>query len=91
VSVTAGWFHRDFKNLFRRTNTAQTFADYSRSLYAPIDGTPITYYNVARRPATASDCRRERVRRSEDVDAARVKTNARLPHGITMFGGAASA
>ena len=42
VSVTAGWFHRDYKNLFRRTNTLQTFADYTPfTLFNPIDGTPL--------------------------------------------------
>ena len=48
VSVTAGWFHRDYKHLFRRTNTLQTFADYTPfTLFSPIDGSAITYYNVS--------------------------------------------
>ena len=48
VSVTAGWFHRDYKNLFRRRNTAQTFADYTPfTMWSPIDGSAITYNNVS--------------------------------------------
>ena len=43
-----GWYHRDYQNLRRRDNTLQTFADYTPfTLYSPIDGTPITYYNVS--------------------------------------------
>src|SRR5438552_14034423 len=48
VSVQGGWYHRDFHNLRRRDNTLQTFADYTPfTMYSPIDGTPITYYNVS--------------------------------------------
>ncbi len=48
VSVSGGWFHRDYKNLRRRDNTSQSFADYTPfTMYSPIDGTAITYYNVS--------------------------------------------
>src|SRR5207253_1985514 len=47
-AVTAGWYHRDYHNLRRRTNVLQTFADYTPfTLFSPIDGSPITYYNVS--------------------------------------------
>ena len=48
VSVSGGWFHRDYKNLRRRDNMLQSFADYTPfTLFSPIDGSPITYYNVS--------------------------------------------
>ena len=47
VSVTGGWYHREYFNLRRRTNVLRTFADYDPfTLYSPIDGTPIQYYTV---------------------------------------------
>ena len=39
ISVTAGYYHRDYHNLRRRDNTLQTFADYTPFTTAsPIDG-----------------------------------------------------
>ena len=60
--MTAGWYHRDYKNLRRRDNTLQTFADYTPfTLFSPIDGSPITYYNVsAAKRVGGVDRRRER-------------------------------
>ena len=92
VSVTGGWFHRDFKNLFRRTNTLQTFADYTPfTLCSPIDGSAITYYNVstaarsrvATRDENASD-------RKMWYNGLEYSFNARLPRGVTLFGGGTS-
>src|SRR5262249_38406367 len=46
--VSAGWYHRDFKNLRRRDNLLQSFTDYTPfTVFSPIDGSPITYYNVS--------------------------------------------
>ncbi len=48
VSVSGGWYHRDYKNLRRRDNVLQSFADYTPfTIFSPIDGTPITYNNVS--------------------------------------------
>ena len=48
VSVTGGWYHRDFHNLWRRDNTGVGFSDFTPfTVFSPIDGTPITYYNVS--------------------------------------------
>jgi hypothetical protein len=48
VSVTGGWYHRDYKNLRRRFNTGVTLNDFTPfTLYSPIDGSPITYYNIS--------------------------------------------
>ena len=69
VSVQGGWYHRDFHNLRRRDNTLQTFADYTPfTLYSPIDGTPITYYNVSAAARSRDQLRgHDRRRRPEDV------------------------
>ncbi|MFN8066745.1 MAG: TonB-dependent receptor [Vicinamibacterales bacterium] len=48
VSVTAGWYHREYFNLRRRFNTGVTLNDFTPfTLYSPIDGSPITYYNIS--------------------------------------------
>jgi hypothetical protein len=93
VSITAGWFHRDFKNLRRRDNDLQTFADYTPfTMYSPIDGAPITYYNVS----TAARSRVLYVDRTAGGDrkmaynAFEYNYSARLPRGITLFGGGTS-
>jgi hypothetical protein len=93
VSVSGGWFHRDYKNLRRRDNVLQSFADYTPfTIFSPIDGTPITYNNV-------SVAARTRVN-TFDTTASSDRTlayngfeysfNARLPKGLTMFGGGMS-
>ena len=39
TSVTAEWFHSDFKNLIARNNVARTAADYTLvNVVSPIDG-----------------------------------------------------
>ena len=46
--MTGGWYHREYFNLRRRTNVLRTFADYTPfTVFNPIDGSPITYYNVS--------------------------------------------
>src|SRR6185295_19845827 len=89
VSVTAGWYHRDYKNLRRRTNTLQTFADYTPfTLFNPIDGSPITYYNVSRAKVSAVSTVDENAPdRKMWYNGLEYNFNARLPHGITLFGG----
>jgi hypothetical protein len=89
VSVTGGWFHRDFKNLRRRTNTLQTFADYSPfTLFSPIDGSPITYYNVSKAKVSAVSTVDENAPdRKMWYNGVEYNFNARLPRGITLFGG----
>ncbi|MEQ1908281.1 MAG: carboxypeptidase regulatory-like domain-containing protein [Vicinamibacterales bacterium] len=93
VSVSGGWFHRDYRNLRRRDNILQSFADYTPfTLFSPIDGTPITYYNVSNAARTristvdltaGSD-------RKLSYNGMEYSFNARLPKGITMFGGGMS-
>lgn len=51
--MTAEWFHTDFKNLIARNNVARGAADYTEvTVYSPIDGSAIPYYNVS--PAKAN-------------------------------------
>ncbi len=93
VSVTAGWFHRDFKNLRRRDNDLQTFADYTPfTLYNPIDGSPITYYNVstAARSRVLTIDRTAGSDRKMSYNGFEYSFNARLPRGMSLFGGGTS-
>jgi hypothetical protein len=92
VSVTGGWYHRDFKNLRRRTNTLQTFADYTPfTLFSPIDGSPITYFNVSRAKVSAVSTVDENAPdRKMWYNGIEYNFNARLPRGITLFGGGMS-
>jgi hypothetical protein len=93
VSVGGGWYHRDFKNLRRRDNTLQTFADYTPfTLFSPIDGTPITYYNVS--AAARSNVNYLDTNASSDrkmwFNGFDFNFNARLPRGVMIFGGGMS-
>ena len=93
VSVTAGWFHRDFKNLRRRDTDLQTFADYTPfTLYSPIDGSPVTYYNVstAARSRVLTVDRTAGSDRKMSYNGFEYSFNARLPRGMTVFGGGTS-
>jgi len=93
ISVTGGWYHRDFKNLRRRDNTLQTFADYTPfTAYSPIDGSPIQYYNVtlAKRAAVNYVDRTAGSDRKMWFNGFEYNFNARLPRGASLFGGGMS-
>jgi hypothetical protein len=92
VSVTAGWYHREYFNLRRRTNVLQSFADYNPfTLFNPIDGTPITYYNVSAAKQNAVSYVDENAPdRTMKYNGFEYNFNARLPRGITLFGGGMS-
>src|SRR6185436_15695549 len=93
ASVTAGWYRRDFHTLRRRTNTLQTFADYTPfTLFSPIDGTPSTYYNVSKEKVSAVSTVDEDASDARKMwyNAFEYSFNARLPHGATIFGGGTS-
>ena len=48
VSLTAGWYRRDYKNLRRRFNTGVGLSDFTPvTVYSPIDGSPIIYNNIS--------------------------------------------
>ena len=93
VSVSGGWFHRDYKNLRRRDNVAQSFADYTPfTVFSPIDGTPITYYNVsaAALPRVSNVDLTAGSDRTLAYNGLQYSFNVRLPRGLTMFGGGMS-
>jgi hypothetical protein len=89
TSVSAEWFHSDFRNLIARNNVARTASDYSLvTVYSPIDGSPIPFYNVSAAKVSAV----QNVD-SNDPDLQRwynaieLNVNARLPRGARVFGG----
>ena len=93
VSVSGGWFHRDYKNLRRRDNILQSFSDYTPfTVFSPIDGNAITYYNV-------SNAARTRISNLDLTAGSDRKLwyngfeysfNLRLPRGLSIFGGGMS-
>jgi hypothetical protein len=93
VSLSGGWFHRDYKNLRRRDNVLQSFADYTPfTLYSPIDGTPIVYNNVsaAARTRVSTVDLTAGDDRTLSYNGVEYSFNARLPMGMTLFGGGMS-
>jgi hypothetical protein len=92
VSVTGGWYHREYFNLRRRTTILQSFDDYTPfTLFSPIDGTPITYYNVsAAKRSAVSYVDENATNRTMKYNGFEYNFSARLPHGITLFGGGMS-
>ena len=89
VSVTAEWFHSDYKDLTIRTNVARTNDSYTAvNVASPLDGSTITMYNV--KPAFVSavqnvDSTDPNVKRW--YNAFEFNLNARLPKGARVFGG----
>src|SRR5262249_55671213 len=69
------------------------FADYTPfTIFSPIDGTPITYYNVsaAKRSAVLTVDEDASNDRKMWYNAFEFSFSARLPHSITIFGGGTS-
>ena len=89
TSVTAEWFHSDFKNLIARNNVARTAADYTlTNVFSPIDGSVVPYYNVSTAKASAVnnvDSTDPNMKRW--YNGVELNVNARLPHGVRLFGG----
>jgi hypothetical protein len=101
VSVSGEWFHNDSKNPFERNNVLRpgtydngkvTNAAYRPvTIFSPIDGTPVTMYDVLQPFATQVqnvDTNDSRVKQS--YNAFEFNFNARLPHGARLFGGSAT-
>ena len=89
TSVSAEWFHSDFKNLIARNNVARTAADYTLvNVFSPVDGSVMPYYNVSAAKVSA-------VQNVDSTDpnlkrwynALELNFNTRLPGGARMFGG----
>ena len=94
VSVTAGYYRRNYYNLRRRFNTGVGLTDWTPyTLYSPIDGSAITYYNPT--AAKASQVATNLVDqnspdRSMKYTGFEYNFNARVGKGITLFGGGMS-
>ncbi len=89
VSVTGGWYHREYFNLRRRTNVLRTFADYNEfTVYNPIDGAPIQYFTVKPEKLSATSTEDQNAPdRTMKYNGFEYNFNARLPRGISLFGG----
>jgi hypothetical protein len=92
TSLSAEWFHSDFKNLIARNNVARTAADYTPvTIYSPIDGAPITYYNVSAAKVNAVqnvDSTDSNLKRY--YNGVELNFNARLPRGVRLSGGSST-
>ena len=91
VSVTAGWYHREYFNLRRRSNTGVSLSDFTPfTLYSPIDGSAIQYYNVSAAKASALTTNLvdgNAPNRTMKYNGFEYNFTARLPRGISLFGG----
>ena len=89
TSVSAEWFHSDFKNLIARNNVARTAADYTLvNVFSPIDGSVIPYYNVsAAKVAAVQNVDSTDPNLKRWYNALELNFNTRLPGGARMFGG----
>jgi len=99
--VSAEWFHNDSKNPWERNNVLRpgTYSNGSVNnaayrpvtIFSPIDGTPITMYDVLPAFATSVqnvDTNDPNVKQA--YNALEFNFNARLPHGARLFGGSAT-
>jgi hypothetical protein len=89
TSVSFEWFHSDFKDLIARNNVARAASDFTAvTVYSPIDGSPISYYNISSAKLSA-------VQNVDSTDpnlqrwynGLEINVNARLPKGVRIFGG----
>ena len=95
VSVPGGWYHRDYHNLRRRDNTLQTFARL-HAVHAVQPDRRLADHLLQRQRGEART--RHQLRRHQRAGDDRkmwyngfeYNFNARLPHGITLFGGGMS-
>jgi hypothetical protein len=91
LSVSAGYYDRRYHNLWRRTNTGVGFSDFTPfTVYSPIDGSPITYYNVSAAKVaslTTNLVDTNAADRTDNYKGFEYNFSGHLPRGITFFGG----
>src|SRR5262249_49676923 len=102
-AVTGEWFHTDFKNILERNNTLRPGAltgpasvDNSNyravTVFSPIDGTPLTVYDpvssTVQQAVANVDTNDPKLKQS--YNGFEFNVNARLPHGVTLFGGSST-
>ncbi len=90
TSVTAEWFHSDFKNLIERNNVARVPSDYVPvTVYSPIDGSAIQWYNIVSTARAAAvtfvDSNDSNLKRW--YNSIELNFNSRLPGGARVSGG----
>ena len=102
MSVSADWFHNLSKQIWEQNNILRpgTFANGTVTnpnyrpvtIFNPIDGTPITMCDPV--DATISRAVQNVVTNDSDLsqvyNAFEFNLNARLPHGVRLFGGSAT-
>jgi hypothetical protein len=102
VSVTAEWFHNISRDQFERNNILRpgsysngtvTNANYRAvTVFSPSNGTPITMYDPINSTINSAvqnvDSTDPNIKQT--YDAIEFNFNARLPHGIRLFGGTAT-
>jgi hypothetical protein len=92
ISVNAYWFYSKFYDLARTDNIQQSFNDYTPvGIVSPLDGSVITMHNVS----TAARSRLLNLEHTAATDrrsnkAFETGVHARLPGGVTLFGGLAT-
>ena len=79
--------YRDYKNLRRRTTRCRRSPTTRRSLFNLIDGSDHLLQREPGQGVGGVDCRREPPGPEDVVAASNTPFNARLAHGITLFGG----
>jgi hypothetical protein len=90
LSVSATWYHWNDHNLTKTVNRALRAGDFSETtIFNPIDGTPITYYNIT---AAANTRPTDNVTtvdplRKASYDGYSVEFRARPYAGAQVFGG----
>ena len=89
VSMTASWYHGNFRNLLLNDNQLVTLNDWTPvSVFNPIDGTAMTIYNLnAAKAGQVAVLDTNGPNRKQTYDSYGVQFTARLPHGATVFGG----
>src|SRR6185436_12531257 len=89
VSVTASWYHGNFRNELLYDNQLVTLADWTPvSIFNPIDGKPMTIYNLnASKNGQVATLDTTSSARKRTYDSYGLQLSARLPYGVTLFGG----
>src|ERR1041385_2184113 len=103
VAVTAEWFHGEARNILERNNvlrpgisTGPSSVDnpYYRAIkvFSPIDGTAVTVYDpmssTIQQAVANVDTNDPRLK--QRYNGFDFNLNARLPHGVTLFGGSST-
>jgi len=89
ISLSASFLHGDFHDLPLSYNSLRTPADFTAvQIFNPVDGTPLTVYNVSAAKATAvANVDTSSSAQKKRFTGYTVSVNLRLPHCASAFGG----